>query len=122
MPTAWCSFDKSVITADSSVEAQAADNRSLLQLYRHFAYARNTHSALAEGEMESTSAGNGAVAAWYMKSASEKVLVMHNLSSSPVTVTRDGDKLDKVIVANQKVEVSGKSVTLPAYSSVVFQQ
>ena len=68
------------------------------------------------------SAGNGAVAAWYMKSASEKVLVMHNLSSSPVTVTRDGDKLDKVIVANQKVEVSGKSVTLPAYSSVVFQQ
>ena len=113
---------QSVITADSSVEAQAADNRSLLQLYRHFAYARNTHSALAEGEMESTSAGNGAVAAWYMKSASEKVLVMHNLSSSPVTVTRDGDKLDKVIVANQKVEVSGKSVTLPAYSSVVFQQ
>ena len=122
VPTSWCSFDKSVITADSSVEAQAADNRSLLQLYRHFAYARNTHSALAEGEMESTSAGNGAVAAWYMKSASEKVLVMHNLSSSPVTVTRDGDKLDKVIVANQKVEVSGKSVTLPAYSSVVFQQ
>ena len=122
VPTSWCSFDKSVITADSSVEAQAQDNRSLLQLYRHFAYARNTHSALAEGEMESTSAGNGAVAAWYMKSASEKVLVMHNLSSSPVTVTRDGDKLDKVIVANQKVEVSGKSVTLPAYSSVVFQQ
>ena len=122
VPTSWCSFDKSVITADSSVEAQAQDNRSLLQLYRHFAYARNTHSALAEGEMESTSAGNGAVAAWYMKSASEKVLVMHNLSSSPVTVTRDSDKLDKVIVANQKVEVSGKSVTLPAYSSVVFQQ
>ena len=122
VPTNWCSFDKSVITAETSVEAQAADNTSLLQLYRHFAYARNTHSALAEGEIETTSGGNNAVAAWYMKSASEKVLVMHNLSSSPVTVTRDGDKLDKIIVANQRVQVNGKSVTLPAYSSVVFQQ
>ena len=122
VPTGWCSFDKSVIKAETSVEAQAEDNRSLLQLYRHFSYARNTHSALAEGEIEATSSGNGAVAAWYMKSASEKVLVMHNLSSSPVTVKRDADKLDKIIVSNHKVEVSGKSVTLPAFSSVVFQQ
>ena len=122
VPTSWCSFDKSVITSDLSVEAQAADEHSLLQLYRHFAYARNTHSALAEGEIETTSSGNGAVAAWYMKSASEKVLVMHNLSSAPVTVNRDSDKLDKIIVSNHKVEVSGKTVTLPAYSSVVFQQ
>ncbi len=122
VPTSWCSFDKSVITSDLSVEAQAADEHSLLQLYRHFAYARNTHSALAEGEIETTSSGNGAVAVWYMKSASEKVLVMHNLSSAPVTGTRDSDKLDKIIVSNHKVEVSGKSVTLPAYSSVVFQQ
>lgn len=123
VPTGWnSSFSRDVITAETSVEAQAADNTSLLQLYRHFSYARNTHSALAEGEIEATSSGNGAVAAWYMKSASEKVLVMHNLSSSPVTVTRDADKLDKIIVSNHKVEVSGKSVTLPAFSSVVFQQ
>ena len=122
VPSGWCSFDKSVIKAETSVEAQAADNRSLLQLYRHFSYARNTHSALAEGEIETTTSGNNAVAAWYMKSASEKVLVMHNLSSSSVTVTRDSDKLDKIIVSNHKVEVSGKSVTMPAYSSVVFQQ
>ena len=122
VPTSWCSFDKTVITADTSVEAQAADDRSLLQLYRHFAYARNTHSALAEGEIETTSSGNNAVAAWYMKSASEKVLVMHNLSGAAVTVTRSGDKLDKVIVSNHKVEVSGSNVTLPAFSSAVFQQ
>ena len=122
VPTSWCSFDKSVITAESSVEAQAADNRSLLQLYRHFAYARNTHSALAEGAIETTSSDNGAVAAWYMKSSSEKVLVMHNLSGSSVTVNRGSDKLDKIIVSNKKIEVSGSSVTLPAYSSVVFQQ
>jgi len=122
VPTGWCSFDKSVITSGTSVEAQAADDRSLLQLYRHFAYARNTHSALAEGELEVTNSGNNAVAAWYMKSASEKVLVMHNLSSAPVTVSRPSDRLSDVIVSNQKVQVSGTSVTLPAFSSVVFQQ
>ena len=122
VPSAWCSFDKSVIKAETSVEAQAADNRSLLQLYRHFAYARNTHPALAEGEIETTSSGNNAIAAWYLKSASERVLVMHNLSAAAVTVTRSSDKLDKVIVSNQKVEVSGSSVTIPAFGSVVFQQ
>ena len=57
-----------------------------------------------------------------MKSSSEKVLVMHNLSGAAVTVTRSADKLDKIIVSNKKIEVSGTSVTLPAYSSVVFQQ
>ena len=124
VPTNWCSFDMSVIKAETSVEAQAADNRSLLQLYRHFAYARNTHSALAEGEIETTSSGNDAVAAWYMKSSSERVLVLHNLSASPVTVTRSTDKLDKIIVSSNVApsNVSGSKVTLPAYSSVVFQQ
>lgn len=124
VPTGWCSFDKSVIKAETSVESQAADNRSLLQLYRHFSYARNTHPALAEGEIETTSSGNGAVAAWYMKSASEKVLVMHNMSDASVTVSRNDDKLDKIIVSNNVApnNVNGKSVTLPAYSSVVFQQ
>lgn len=105
-----------------SVSEQSADNRSLLQLYRHFAYARNTHSALADGELVTTSTSSSAVAAWYMQSSSEKVLVMHNLSNAAVTVERSSDKLDKVIVSNKKIEVSGKKVTLPAYSSVVFQQ
>lgn len=122
VPTGWCSFDKSVIKPETSVEAQAADNTSLLQLYRHFAYARNTHPALAKGEIVTADSGNEAVAAWYMQSSDEKVLVLHNLSMEPVTVTRSSDKLQTIIVSNHKVEVSGTSVTLPAYSSVVFQQ
>ena len=122
LPEKWSSFSKDVIKDGMSVSEQKADDRSQLQLYRHFAYARNTHSALAEGEIETTVSGNDAVAAWYMKSASEKVLVMHNLSRFPVVVTRDSDKLDKIIVSNHKVEVSGTSVTLPGFSSVVFQQ
>lgn len=121
VPQSWSSFDTSIIADGMSVSEQAANNRSLLQMYRHFAYARNTHSALAEGYIEPVSSGNNAVAAWKMVSSSETVLVMHNLGAAQVTVTAAVTP-DKVIVSssNGEIKVSGTSVTLPAYSSVVF--
>ena len=119
VPSSWCSFNKEILKEGMSVEEQAADDGSLLQLYRHFAYARNTHPALAEGKMEPKSSGNNAVAMWYMTSSSEKVLVVHNFSSSAATVNVN-DKLGKVIVSNGAVSLSGQNLTLPAYSSVVY--
>ena len=121
VPQSWHSFDTSILADGMSVSEQSADNRSLLQMYRHFAYARNTHSALAEGSIEPVSSGNNAVAAWKMVSSSETVLVMHNLGGASVTVTASVTP-DKVIVSssNGEIKVSGTSVTLPAYSSVVF--
>ena len=121
VPTSWCSFDTSILSEGMSVSEQAADSRSLLQMYRHFAYARNTHPALAEGSIEPVTSGNAAVAAWKMVSSSETVLVMHNLGETEVTVT-SAVSPDKVIVSssNGEIKVSGTSVTLPAYSSVVF--
>ena len=121
VPSTWCGFDRAVISEGMSVQEQAANDRSLLQMYRHFAYARNTHSALAEGSIEPVTSGNNAVAAWKMVSSSETVLVMHNLGETEVTVTAAVTP-DKVIVSssNGEIKVSGTSVTLPAYSSVVF--
>ena len=119
VPSSWCSFNKEILKEGMSVEEQAADNGSLLQLYRHFAYARNTHPALAEGKMEPKSSGNNAVAMWYMTATSEKVLVIHNFSGSAATVNLT-DKLGKVIVSNGAVSLSGQNLTLPAYSSVVY--
>ena len=122
LPSSWCSFDKSIFTPEISVEAQAANDESMLQLYRHFAYARNVNPALAEGKMEATNSGNNAVAAWYMKSSSQTVLVMHNFSAGSVTLVRASDKLSNIVVANGNVKVDGNTITLPAYSSVVFAQ
>ena len=121
VPQSWCKFDTSILAEGMSVSEQSADNRSLLQMYRHFAYARNTHSALAEGSIEPVTSGNNAVAAWKMVSSSETVLVMHNLGGAEVTVSASVTP-DKVIVSssNGEIKVSGTSVTLPAYSSVVF--
>lgn len=126
VPRAWCSFDTSILADGMSVEEQLANDGSLLMLYRYFAYARNTNAALADGVMEPVSAGNDAVAAWYMNSTSsnKKVLVMHNFSASTVTVNRASDNLSNILVANAggttPISVSGQNVTLPAYSSVVF--
>lgn len=123
VPTGWnSSFSKEVIRDGMSVSEQAADDRSLLQLYRHFAYARNVNPALAEGTMQSVSSGSDAVAAWYMTASSQKVLVLHNFSSASIEVNRASDKLTKIVVANGDITVSGSTVTLPAYSSVVFEQ
>lgn len=121
VPSTWCGFDRAVISDGMSVSEQAADSRSLLQMYRHFAYARNTHAALAEGTIDPVNSGNNAVAAWKMVASSETVLVMHNLGGAEVTVTAAVTP-DKVIVSssNGEIKVSGTSVTLPAYSSVVF--
>ena len=121
VPRSWSGFDMSVISDGMSVSEQSADDRSILQLYRHFAYARNTPPALAQGEIVPMSSGNSAVAAWKMKSSKETVLVMHNLSSGEVTVSTS-ETPGNVIVssANGEIKVDGTSVTLPAYSSVVF--
>ena len=119
VPSTWHSFNKEILKEGMSVEEQAADSGSLLQLYRHFAYARNTHPALAEGKMEPKSSGNNAVAMWYMTASSEKVLVVHNFSGSAATVNLT-DKVGKVIVSNGAVSLSGQNLTLPAYSSVVY--
>ena len=47
---------------------------------------------------------------------------MHNISGSSQTVARDDDNVsyDTILVASDPVSISGKNVTLPPYSSVVF--
>jgi len=122
VPSSWCSFNREILAEGMSVSEQAANEGSLLQLYRHFAYARNVHPALSRGTMTPKSSGNNAVAAWYLSCNEEKVLVLHNFSASSVTVNVGSDKTDQLIVANGAVSASGSNVTLPAYSSVVYKQ
>lgn len=107
-----------------SVESQAADKESLLTLYRRFAYARNTNPAMADGAPEYDQKTTDAVLSWYMHAndGSGKVcLVMHNITRYSQTVERwDGENLSTILAASDPVTVSGCSVTLPPYTSVVF--
>ena len=117
--------DWDMLTPAISVETQAADKESLLTLYRRFAYARNTNPALADGspEYDGKTGDNACVMGWYMhQNGGDKVcLVLHNISGGTQTVERwDGENLSTILVASDPVSVSGKYVTMPPYSSVVF--
>ncbi|MBP5333538.1 MAG: alpha-amylase [Bacteroidales bacterium] len=114
--------DNSMLTASISVEAQEPDNSSILNVYRKFAAARNSSKALAKGNLEVISSGNNAVAAWKMSYDGETVVVAHNFSSSVVSVNLAGCKTSDELVTNGVVSSSGTTVTLGAYSSVVFKQ
>ena len=122
--------DWDMLKASISVESQEEDDTSLLTLYRRFGYARNTTPALADGEPEvdgdTVNGYDGHIAGWYMHEVgnwSNAVLVLHNFSGYTIDVYRTYDNVsnDRIIVANGHVSVSGKTVTMPAYSSVVFE-
>ncbi len=119
-------YDADMLKPGIDVQSQEGDSASLLNLYRRFAYARNVNPALADGrpEYDSKTSGNSAVLCWYQHAndgSGKSVLVMHNVTGSSQTVERwDGDNLSNLLVASDKIVVSGHNVTLPPYSSVVF--
>ena len=97
-----------------------------------FGQARCANSALANGWPEADGADNcgGKLAGWYMHSLSDDkvALVLHNLSADTITSKRwpsENATQESILVSNGKVKVTGSvstgtTVTLPAYSSVVF--
>jgi len=114
--------DNSMLTADISVEAQSANNASVLSVYRKFAAARNAHKSLAHGEIAEVSSSNNAVGMWTMTYDGETALVIHNFSSGVVTASISGYRTGNEIVSNGAHSISGSSVSLGAYASVVYLQ
>ena len=79
---------------------------------------------MADGFPKTDEKNSSSVMSWYMEAndGSGKVcLVMHNITRNSQTVERwDGENLSNILVASDKITISGKNVTLPPYSSVVF--
>ena len=116
--------DNAMLSDDRSVEAQSADESSLLNVYKAFSDARNTYKALANGEMAEVSCSNNAVALWTMSCGGQTVLVAHNFGSGIATVNVPGGGLsaEKILVSNGVVTANDSSLTLGAYASAVFAQ
>ena len=76
------------LQSDSSVanvEAEAADESSLLNLYRRLIHLRATNSDIASGELVPLDAGNDAVSAYVRRSRDHAVLVVANLGTSSMS-------------------------------------
>ena len=121
--------DRQMLTESISVEAQAGEENSLLNLYRTFARLRNTYPALAEGAMtkhpvyNENNADGEAVAVWYREKEGERMFVAHNFGDQTRTLTLD-DHLGKAVGLSGEATIkrndNGTLLTLGAYSSVVF--
>ena len=116
--------DKAMLTSSISVESQAKDENSILNVYRKFGVLRDEYKALAKGSFDycSAAASVSSVSAWYRSYEDQKVLVVHNFSGGNASVNLSSDKLDNAIATNGTVKMNGTKVTLGAYSSVVFLQ
>lgn len=122
-------IDRSMLSASISVEAQAQDDGSLLNLYRTFARLRNTYPALAEGSMTKHPTYNEnndaqeSISAWYREADGQKMLVVHNFGEATQTLTLPDKPVKAVGVsgtAHQKIGNDNTVLTLGGYSSVVY--
>ena len=118
-------YDSSMLTEERSVEYQEKQDNSILMMYRHFGYARNTNPAMADGWPEMSAYNSATILSWYMHAndGSGKVcLVLHNISASYTTDVSctNGDNLSSMLVSNGNVSVSGQTVKMGPNSSVVF--
>ena len=112
--------DTGMLKADISVEAQQEVEGSLLNVYKTWSRLRNTYPALAEGTMTKAGLSGTSIAAWYMTSGSQKLLVIHNVSSSAKEV-KVTDSMAKPVGLLGKASVKEQTLTLGANSSVVFE-
>ena len=114
--------DNNMLASSISVEAQKADAKSLLNVYKTWSQLRNTYPALAEGTMSNAGLSGGAsIAAWYMTAGSQKLLVIHNTAGSEKSVKVTGD-LSKPVALLGTATLDHDTLTLGANSSVVFKQ
>ena len=114
--------DNNMLKSAISVEAQDADANSLLNVYRTWSRLRNTYPALAEGTMTNAGlSGGNSIAAWYMTSGNQKLLVIHNTATSEKSVKVTGD-LSKPVALLGSATLDHDTLTLSGNSSVVFKQ
>jgi glycosidase len=103
---------------------QMKDKNSLYQHYKTVIQLRNGSKALTYGELEPVDLGNGVLCAFTRSSDEESVLVVHNLSKSPVTATLPGDLAGYNKIGFKKGEVTLKNTALsmPPYSTVIVRK
>ncbi len=110
-----------LLTAAVSVEAQSADESSLLNVYRSFSRLRNTYQALASGEMSATDISGATVASWYMTASDgQELLVIHNVATSEKTI-EVSDDMSKPVGILGTASIKDAKLILGANSSAVFQ-
>ncbi|REK74919.1 alpha-amylase family glycosyl hydrolase [Paenibacillus paeoniae] len=126
--TSWIASKHHKEAGDVSVEAQLGQSGSLLEHYRTLIGWRNDEAALRNGTIGEYKLEpvNGKLSAFVRVTKTERVLVIHNLSSEAQTAELaataaygEFTQLTRSTAADAKL--SGTTLTIPPYSTVVLK-
>lgn len=126
--TKWYTPLNSIEPSVLPVSIQQDDKSSILSHYKRLIKLRNTYSSLAKGSIEVPEYFDSypkQIMAFYREFQGERLLVIHNVSSSISTYIIDHTFKKGVAefggVSYVKINESSYSVLMPAYSSVIFE-
>lgn len=117
-------YSGSMLIPAISVESQSSDEQSILSVYRKFGEARDSYYALSKGDCELCTyfESQAAICAYFRSFDTQKLLVIHNFSSATQRLKPGKGSYSQIVVSNGNVSYSNDTLTMGAYSSVVFIQ
>jgi len=104
--------------ASNNVASETSDPQSLLSYYRTWIGVRKHSLALSKGTMSPLDVGAAQVLAFVRQYGGERVVVAHNLASSPVTVDL---AVGELIYGDSGVSGATSLLTLPPHTSGVWR-
>ncbi|MCH1640281.1 alpha-amylase family glycosyl hydrolase [Paenibacillus timonensis] len=125
--TTWETAENNAGKQGLSVSEQTGAPDSLLSHYRKLIRMRNAIPALKDGAIQEYATDQPGVTAYVRLTEDQAVLVAHNLTGSPLTVTlhpdRAGGKSFAKILAEtgEGASLIGNTLTLPAYSTAILE-
>lgn len=120
MDTDWEDMLSNEKTA--ALSEQLEDEGSMYHYYKKLIAVRKNSEALSKGKFHAIDAGSDDVMAYSRVSDSQTVYAVHNFTDDTVTVKLSDVKGGKVIFAGSgKGELSGDTITLGAYASILIE-
>lgn len=109
-------------SAAVSVAAERDRPDSLLQLYRTLIHWRIQLPALRDGDIRPYPADRGAISAYVRADATQRLLVVHNLSGQPRQIKLLAGHFTHVVVGTHKgITLENRVLDLPPYTTVIVQ-
>lgn len=125
--TTWETAENNAGKQGLSVSEQTGAPDSLLSHYRKLIRMRNAIPALKDGAIQEYATDQPGVTAYVRLTEDQAVLVAHNLTGSPLTVTLDPDRAGgksfaKILAeTGEGASLIGNTLTLPAYSTAILE-
>lgn len=125
--TTWETAENNAGKQGLSVSEQTGAPDSLLSHYRKLIRMRNAIPALKDGAIQEYATDQPGVTAYVRLTEDQAVLVAHNLTGSPLTVTLDpnqagGKSFAKILAeTGEGASLNGNTLTLPAYSTAILE-